>query len=255
MIARWAVRVAVVLAVLSAPARAAAAEITVLCPRGVQHVVAAVAEDFQKATRDSVWMSYGTTAGIAERALTETADVVIGSAAGLTELQVKGAVRTGTQVVLGSVGIGVAVPAGTPPPDVSTSAALRRAVLEAASLGFPDPAQGGQAGRHFNRVLESMNVAPLVRFKTTLFPDGLRALEALAKGQIALAVAPVSEIAAAAGVALAGPLPEDVQQVLVYVGAVMSRSGAPDVARAFLAHLTSAAARTRFKAGGIVPPE
>jgi molybdate transport system substrate-binding protein len=211
-----------------------------------------MAHGHQMSARHSVWLSYGTTGAIAARAQTEEADIVIGSVTGLTELETKAAVRPGTRVVLGRVRIGVAVRAGVTV-DVSTMAKLRRVILEAPSLGYTDPERGGPAGRHFARVLESMAIAPLVAFKTTLFPDGLRAVEAVAKGQIAVAVAPISEILGVAGLALAGPLPDDVQQVLVYAAGVMTRSAAPDVASAFLTHLTSAEVRSRFKAGGIEP--
>jgi len=214
------------LLVAAAPGVAAAAEVTVLCPRGMQHVVAAAAEDFQRSTRHSVWMSYGTTGVVAGRALTEDADVVIASEGAVTELEAKGAVRPGTRVVLGRVGIGVAVRAGARVPDVSTAEALRRAVLLAPSLGYEDPARGGPSGRHFGLVLERLAITPLVRPKTTLFPDGLRALEALARGQIALAVAPMSAILGVDGLAPAGPLPGDLQQALVYAAGGMSRSAA-----------------------------
>jgi molybdate transport system substrate-binding protein len=245
---------ALLLVVLAAPAVAAAAELTVLCPRGVQQVVAAAAEEFQRATRHNMWLSYGTAGVIADRALTEEADIVIASVARVTELEVKGAVRRGTSVALGSVGIGVAVRAGTKAPDVATAAKLRRVILEVPSLGYVDPLRG-DAGRHFTNVLEAMRIAPLVAFKTTLFPDGPRALEALGKGEIALAAAPISEIAGVEGVALAGPLPEDLQQTLVYVAAVMTRSAVPDLARTFLAHLKTAEMRARFKAAGIEPAD
>jgi hypothetical protein len=70
-------------------------------------------------------------------------------------------------------------------------------------------------------------IAPLVRPKTTLFPDGLRALEAVARGEIAFAVASISEIRAVEGVILAGPL----------------------------THLKSAEVLTQFRAGGIEPAD
>jgi hypothetical protein len=41
---------ALLLVVLVAPGVAAAAELTVLCPRGMQHAVAAAAEAFQRTT-------------------------------------------------------------------------------------------------------------------------------------------------------------------------------------------------------------
>jgi molybdate transport system substrate-binding protein len=143
------------------------------------------------------------------------------------------------------------VRAGTPAPDVSTPANLRRAILQAASLGYADPARGSEPGRHLTHVLASMGILPLLTPKTTLFPDGRRALEAVATGHVALAVAPITEIRGVDGVALGGPLPGDLQLVVVYGAGVMTRSVAPEVALAFLAHLTSAEARAQFTAGGV----
>jgi molybdate transport system substrate-binding protein len=245
------IRVVALLAVLVVPGVAAAAEITVLCARGMQHVVAAAAEEFQRTTKHSVWFSYGTTGGILGRVVADPADIVIASAAGVADLESKGAVELGTRVLLGRVGIGVATRVGAPRIDISSAALLRRAILAATSLGYADPVAGGQAGRHFAHVLASIGIAPLVGPKTTLFPDGLRALQSVAKGETDLAVAPISAILGVEGVALAGPLPDALQQVLVYGAAVLVRSSTPDVAKAFLRHLKSAEVRARFKAGGI----
>src|SRR5438105_4830316 len=107
-------RVLALALVLVTPALAFAGEITVLCPRGMQHVVAAAAEAFQRTTRHTVWLSYGTTGAILRRATADEVDVVINSEAGVAELEAKAAVRPGTRVLLGRVGIGVAVKAGAP---------------------------------------------------------------------------------------------------------------------------------------------
>jgi molybdate transport system substrate-binding protein len=248
-------RALALLAVLALPGAVAAAEITVLCPRAVQHVVAAAAEDFQLGTKHSVWLSYGTSGAIADRARTEEADVVIGGAAAVTELESKGAIRPGTRVVLGRVAIGVAVKAGTLGPDVTTTAALREALLAAPSLGYADPARGDPAGHHFSQVLDGMGIAPQVLSRTTLFADGPRALDALARGRIALVVAPLSEIAGVTGVTVAGVLPRDVQDRMVYAAGVLTRSAAPEAASAFLAHLTRPEARGLLQAGGLEPAD
>lgn len=243
------------LAVLVMPRAAAAGEITVLCARGMQHVVAAAAEEFQRTTKHSVWFSYGTSGAILVRAGADRADVVIAGAAGVAELESKGAVEFGTRVVLGRVGVGVATKAGTPRIDVASAALLRHAVLAATSLGYADPAAGSQAGRHFAHVLESIGIAPLVGPKTTLFPDGLRALQSVAKGETDLAAAPISEILGVEGVALAGPLPDALQLVVAYGAGVLLRGSAPDVAKAFLKYLKTAEVRARFTAGGIDPAD
>jgi molybdate transport system substrate-binding protein len=248
-------RALALLIVLTMSGVAAAAEITVLCPRAVQHVVAPAAEDFQRSSRHNVWMSYGTADVIVPRARTEEADVVIGSEAAVADLEAKGAVRPGTRVVLGRVGIAVAIRAGAPGLDVSTRAKLREAILAVPTLGYADPARGDQAASHFSQVLDSLGIAPLLAAKTTLFADSLRALDALAKGQVALAVAPLSEIVRVDGVAVAGLLPSEVQATLVYAAGVLTRSATPDVAIAFVVHLKSAEVRAQLKAGGIEPAE
>lgn len=248
-------RAIALVAVLLTPAIADAAEITVLCSRAVQHVVAAAAEAFQRTTRHSVWLSYGETAAVAGRALTESADVVIANVPAVTELETKAAVRSGTSVVLGRVGLGLAVRAGTPHPDIASTTNLRRAILQATSLAYPDPERGASAGHHVSHVLDLLGIAPLVSFKTTLFADGPRALASVARGQIALAVAPISEILSVEGVALVGPLPADHQLTIVYAAGVMTKSAAPDVAGAFLAYLASAEMRTQLTAAGVEPAD
>jgi len=228
-------------------------EITVLCPRAMQQVVTTAAEEFQRDTRHSVWFSYGTTSAILERATTDDVDIVISTAAGLIDLENRGALRPGTRMLLGRVGLGIAMKAGSSPLDIATPATLQRALLAAPSLGYPDPRMGGQSGRHFAQVLESLGLASAVQSKTTLFADGPRALESVAKGQTALVVAPISEIRAATGVTLAGPLPAALQHTELYAAGVLKRSATPDAAHAFLTHLRSGSVRARLDAAGIEP--
>ena len=248
------VRALALLVALAAPGVADAAEITVLCARDMQHLVAAAADEFQRAAGHQVWLSYGTADGVVQRARTEAADVVIGRAAAVTELEREGAIRAGATIVLGRVAVGVGVRAGMRAPDITSSAKLRRAILLATSLGYVDPNRDA-VGRHVGDVLDGIGIAPLVGLKTTLFPDGPRALAALVRGEIALVLGAVSEIRAVEGVVLAGPLPAPHQSTHVYTAAVLTRSPAADAARAFLEHLASADVRTRFAAGGVESAE
>jgi molybdate transport system substrate-binding protein len=237
--------------VLGVPVAAPGGEITVLCPRVMQQVIAAAAADFQRSARHDVWLSYGAGDAIDQRARTETADIVITSVVGVAQLEASGAVRPGTRAMLGRVALGVAVPAGSVAPEISTPAALRRALLQATTLGYVDPGRDPGVGGHVVRILEDIGIALLVRPKTTLFPDGTSALDRVARGQVALAIAPISEIRGAGGVRLAGPLPQAIQRPVDYAAAVLTRSAAPDVASAFLAHLRTTEMRVRLKAGGV----
>lgn len=152
---------------------------------------------------------------------------------------------------LGGVGVGIAVKAGAPRPDVATADALRRALLAAPSIGYADPARGGQGGTHFASVVERLGLTEALRPRTRLFPEGLQALEGVAAGELALAAAPISEILPLSGLALAGPLPPPLQARLAYAAALLAGSRTPDGSRAFLSFLATPAARAILSRAGL----
>jgi molybdate transport system substrate-binding protein len=232
----------------------AAEEITVLCPRGVQAPLAAVAERFRAEHGHRVRFEYGTAGAVARRASAgEAADIVITAARGLDDLGARGVTVSTTRVSVGAVGVGIAVRAGAARPDVATPEALTAALLGAPSIGYADPARGGQGGTHFAKVIAQLGLTEKLRPKTRLFPEGLQALERVAAGEVALAAAPISEILPLAGLSLAGPLPSSLQARLAYAAALLARAPAPDVARAFLAALTAPGSREILTRGGVEP--
>ena len=244
--------VAVLALLLAAPALAGAAELTVLGARGVRQVVAGIADDFQRTAGHTVWLSYPGAEGIVQLAQATAADVVIAPMADIEALEADGVVQRGTRVVLGQVALGVAVRAGTPPPDISTPSKLRRAVLLATSLAHLDPERDA-VGRHVVDALAAIGIAPLVRPKTTFVGEGARAVEAVGRGDVALAIVGASEIRGVADVAFAGPLPASLQHTVVYAAAVHARSATPDVAADLMRYLTGERARARITAGGLDP--
>jgi len=244
---------AIVLGVLSSPAQTA--DLTVLCPRAVETAAGELAGDFQKETGTGTQFVFGTAGGLSDRvAAGERADVVIGTTLRLKELEEKGVLVRGSRVELGRVGVGVAIKAGAQKPDISTPEALRKTLLKVTSLGYADPARGGTGGTHFARVVERLGIADALRAKTKLYPQGTQALDAVAKGEIELAVTPTSEIVVRQGLTLAGPLPGDLQNWLSYSAAVLATSTAPDSAKAFIARMTNTEGRKRFIAAGFEPP-
>src|SRR5208282_4913339 len=70
------------------------------------------------------------------------ADVVILSREGLTQLIAANRIVAGTDVDLARVGLGVAVRAGTPQPDVSTVESFKQAVLKAKTVAIPGSTSG-----------------------------------------------------------------------------------------------------------------
>jgi molybdate transport system substrate-binding protein len=243
---------AAVILVLAAATAAAADEIIVLCPRGVQAPLNVIAERFRAESGHSVKFAYGTAGGIARRAAeAEPADIVITSARGVDDLLARSVAVTGTRVSVGAVGVGIAVRAGGPRPDVATPEALKAALLAAPSIGYADPARGGQGGTHFAKVIEQLGLAETLKPKTRLFPEGLEALERVAAGEVGLAASPISEILPIPGLSLAGPLPPSLQAQLAYAAALLAKARTPGAARAFLATLATPGAREVLTRGGL----
>ena len=231
---------------------AVADELMVLCPRGVQAPLAALAERFGGDSGHRVRFAFGTAGAVARRAAEgEAADVVITSAAALGDLLERGVATAATRVDLGGVGVGIAVKAGGPRPDVATAEALAGVLLAASSIGYADPARGGQGGTHFASVVERLGLTEALRPRTRLFPEGLQALEGVAAGELALAAAPISEILPLSGLALAGPLPPPLQARLAYAAALLAGARTPDGSRAFLRFLATPAARAILTRAGL----
>jgi len=76
----------------------------------------------------------------------ETADVLVLSRAGLDALSKQGKVVPGSEVPLASSGVGIAVKAGAPKPDISTPEALKQTLLNAKSIAYSEPSAGGASG-------------------------------------------------------------------------------------------------------------
>jgi molybdate transport system substrate-binding protein len=147
------------------------------------------------------------------------------------------------------VGFGVAVRAGAALPDVSTPEAFRQILLQARSITFlPESA----AGAYVLKVFERLGIADAMKAKTVAQTSPAAIPQAVAKGEAELGVF-LTNVMIAAGVALAGPFPGDLQQDLVFVGAVATDSKAADAAQAFLAFLRTPEAAAVFKAKGVTP--
>jgi len=96
-----------------------------------------------------------------------------------------------------------------------------------------------------------MGIADAVRAKAVLVPGGLVA-DRLVSGEADLAIHQISEILPVKGATLVAPLPEALQNYTEYAGALASKSGYPDAARAFLAALAGADAQAVIEAKGMV---
>src|SRR3981189_2167137 len=114
-------------------------------------------------------------------------------------------------------GIGVAIRAGAPRPDIGSAEAFKSALLAAKSVGF---AKEGASGTYFAGLLGRLGVADAMSQKLKPMPTGVEVGEAVARGDVELAVLPISEILPIQGAELLAPFPADVQSYVVMTAGV-----------------------------------
>lgn len=227
------------------------AQLVVFCPGAVRGTVTELAREFERATGQTVKVEFGTAGAVQKRvAAGETYDVAITTSAAIDALIAQGRMMTGSRRDLGSVGVGVAVRAGAAAPDVSTPERFRAAMLAARSVMYADPAAGGQSGIHTARVFEQLGIAEAMKAKSVLRPGAPEGLAEVARGDIEIGIGQVSEIVAAPGVVLVGPLPAPLQNTLTFSAGLSPATRDAATSRAFIDAFVAPAARARFKAAG-----
>lgn len=229
----------------------AASALRVLGTGAVEHPVHDLIAGFTRHTGRAVEQATGNAGVVAARLRAgEAWDLVLNSATQIEALSRDGLALGESRQELGRMRIGLAVRQGTPPPDIGSPAALRAAILAAPMIAYSDGASGATTGRHIDRLLTEWGIAEAMRPRTLLFPQGLQAARAVADGRAMLVMTQISELVVMPGLALVGPLPEAVNLVTPYVGAVAARAADPAGAAALLRHLTGADGAARFRAAG-----
>ena len=152
----------------------------------------------------------------------DTPDVVVLSRAGIDALQKQGKIAPGSDVTLASSGVGIAVKAGAPKPDISTPEALKRTLLAAKSIAYSEPSAGGASGVYFAKLLERMGIAEQMKPKTKYPPPGGFSANLLMTGEAELAVQQKPELLHVAGAEVIGLLPGDLNVVTEFAVAIMT---------------------------------
>jgi len=229
---------------------AMAAEIRVLSAGAVEPGLRAAAAAFQKQSGHSVNIAFNTAPEIRKRiGAGEAFDVVIAPPAALDEFAGAGKVAA-ERANLGRVGLGVAVRPGASMPDISSSEALKRSVLEADSIVF----NRASTGIYLENLLKKMGIYEKVESKTTRYPDAAAVMEHLLKGKgREFGFGPVTEILLhrEKGLKLVGPLPAEVQNYTSYSAAPMTAAANAEPARSLVRYLGSAEAKALLAAAGV----
>jgi len=226
-------------------------ELHVTAAGAYEHVLNDLAPAFTQETGVPVRLAVANAAGVIARLeAREAVDVVLTSAAGIAQLVAAGLADASTQAEVGRMRLGIAVRPGLPLPDLGSAPAVREALLSATRVAFIDPKGGGTSGPFIAKLFERLGIAGEMNERGVLSKTGKEVVRAVASGEAALGLTQASELIGAKGVQFAGYLAPEVQVVSVYSGAVATSAAAPDLARRFIAFLTSPTGTERFRHAG-----
>jgi molybdate transport system substrate-binding protein len=229
-------------------------DIKVLSARAPQMALQQLFAAFTAATGQAVTPAYGTVGAVTDRFKAgEGADLLILSPQALAALGE--ALVSGSTTPIARAGLAVAIRQGAPAPDLSTPAAFKSALLAARRISYSDPAAGGSAAAYFATLLERLGIAGRVNAAAALGRNGHHVAELVADGTCELGISFLSELVAIKGVAIAGPLPAELQSYTVYAGAIPCASTLAAEAEALLASLARTDADAVWRAAGLEPAE
>jgi molybdate transport system substrate-binding protein len=174
----------------------------------------------------------------------EPFDVVVLACDAIDKLAAGGAVAAGSKIDLVRSPVAVAVRAGAPRPDIASEDALRRAVQAAASVGYST----GPSGVALMRLFERWGITGEISQRLVQAPPGVPVGALLASGEVALGFQQLSELIHLDGITVLGQLPEAIQIITTFSGAVCAGSVRAEAVRSMLAFMASpevAAAKRR----------
>jgi molybdate transport system substrate-binding protein len=239
-------------AALSAPT-VQAAEITLIAPGGIRAAIQQMIPDFERQSGHKVKGTFGSGGGTKERVIRgEPFDVPVVQPP-VEPVVASGHVVAASETTIAKVSVGVAVRAGAPKPDISSADAVKRMLLGAKAIAYPNAATGAGAGRSFNATLATLGIADEMKPKIRIAQGGRGAMALLAKGEVDIGLTYVSEIITEPGVDVVGPLPGDISPPTVLIAFLSAQSKEPEAAKALLAYLTSPAAAVVYRQRGMQP--
>ncbi|MGF3146578.1 substrate-binding domain-containing protein [Cronobacter sakazakii] len=177
----------------------------------------------------------------------EKADVVIMVGDALTSLEKAGRTAPGSRTELADSPIGMVVKQGAPVPAINTPDALRQTLLQARSIAYSDSA----SGRYVSTTLfKKLGIEAQVETRARMV-ERIPVASEVAKGKYAVGFQQVSELLPEPGVTFVGELPDSVQYITRFAGAVTNNAAHAAEGRALLAFLASPDAQKVVRATGM----
>ena len=243
----------VAVGVLGAAHVALADEVTLIAPGGMRCPIDRMKPDFEKKTGLTLKATIGAGGATHQQVVKGAPFDVPVVQPPYKDVIDSGNVVASTETPLATVAIVVVVRKGDRKPDISSADAVRRMLLAAKAISYPDGAggQGGAAGVSFDATQKKLGIYEQMQPKVKRM-QGVPLLTLLTRGDIDVAITFASEVNDPA-VDVVGPLPRDISTPTGLVGFISSHAKSPDSAKTLLAYLSSADGAAAYRACAMTP--
>jgi molybdate transport system substrate-binding protein len=233
---------------------ARADEIKLLASAGLKAAYLELLPQFERETGHKVAAEWSSSPVIRKRIEGgEDADVVIvASVLGESlaeELTKEGKLLADNQMVFAKSGVGVAVRARAPEPDISSVDALKTSLLHAKSIAY----SAGASGVYIVSMLQKLGIYDQVKSKAVAVKPSEPVGEVVARGDAEIGFHQVSELLSVKGIRYLGPLPAEIQNITVYSGGIHSGTKIEAAAKALVAFLSTPSATQSLRKHGLDP--
>ena len=238
---------------------ASAADVHVMISAGFYQVYSELGPALERASGDHLITTRGPSMGDSPEAIPtrlargEVADVVILDGGSADKLGKEGLVRLDSKVTLARSLIGMVVQAGAAKPDISSVDALRSSLLAAKSIAYSDSGSGTYLS---TTLFQKLGIADQIAGKTRKIrgpPSGEPVAAVVARGEAEIGFQQVSELIHVSGIAYVGTIPDELQPMFSYAGALTSSAQQPDAGLALIRFLASPDAAPVITKAGLMP--
>ena len=237
-------------AIMVSTSMAHAAELKVLSSNAIKEAYLELVPGFEKATEHKVATVWAGTNDILKRMQAgESYDLVIMAGPALDGLIKQGKIVPGSRVDLVKSGVGVAVRAGAPRPDISSGEALKRALLAAKSVGYSQ----GPSGVYIESLFQRLGIADALKPKSKQTQPGNPVGVLIARGEAEIGFQQVSELIHVPGVAFVGTIPAELQEETFFSAALATAVKQREGAEALIRFLASCEAASAISEAGLTP--
>ena len=237
-------------------------EITLLAPTPIREPLEKSIASFESKTGDKVTVTwavgsrdtepYGTRQLVARGAAKDVSIMF----APFPEALASGNIDAKSETKLCGIVMAVTVKKGSPLPDISSAAAVKKMLLAAKSVAIVEPSQG-TLGQEGGAMLSKLGMADQIQGKIKAYAGSGQAEQAVASGEAELFLGPQASDKLPANVSadlvMVGGLPQDASTPVDVVGFVSTHASDAKAARALLQFLQSDEAEAAYKAFGLRP--